>query len=492
MGKKFNFDFLSEEDIKKIHSTSLKILKEIGIKVPHKTILDVFRRNGASVDFETEIVKINEDLVEKMLKKALENQKKYYSKKENKDEGIRGWMIFNKSGDYIDYKDYKKKKASIRDIINAILIGNSLEYTKRISHFVEPKKYREFNDVICYYLLFVYSKKRNFLGYIGSAESARCIIEMAKVIEEDAMVLKSGRLLEYELLPVNNLEYSKEALDITLEFVKNNLKILVGHWCWMGYHTPLAYASALTLSNANLLAGISIIMMLNPKQLYLDYIMDIFTANRHYKNAPLFGSPNQAIFAIAAKQIADYYGFEVIRANVGLTDAIENNFQSGFERGVSAALTIACGADIIGLEGLNGANQGISFDQLVIDNELLSYLNFIFNKKITVNKETLNFEKIWKKGIGANFQEDLEDKESLQKAYWESEIFNYKNYDNFIVNESYKKISARINEILKNNYPPEPAISKEKIEKLDKLIESYIKNKDILLAFKEELRSCFQ
>ncbi|GAG56654.1 unnamed protein product [marine sediment metagenome] len=43
MGKKFNFELLSEKDIKKIHLESLKILKEIGIKIPSKKILDILK-----------------------------------------------------------------------------------------------------------------------------------------------------------------------------------------------------------------------------------------------------------------------------------------------------------------------------------------------------------------------------------------------------------------------------------------------------------------
>lgn len=404
-------------------------------------------------------------------------------------------MIFNKSGDVIDYENYRKKRATISDILKAITIGDNLEFTERITHFVEPKKYKKYIDIICYYLLFLYSKKKYFLGHIGSVNSSKCIIEMAKVVAENDTQLSNGSILEYELLPINNLEYSKEQLEIAHEFAKNNLKIMAGHWCWMGYHTPFTYASALTLSNANILAGITLVMMLNPKQLFVDYVMDIFTVNKHYMDSPIFGSPNQVIFAIAAKQIADYYGFNVCLANTGLTDSIENNFQSGFERGVTAALTIASGAELIGLEGLAGANSGVSFEQLIVDNELLSYLNFIFNKKIIVDDKTLNFKKIKIKGIGNNFAEDLKIEKNLKEAYWESCVFSYEKFDDLKINESYKKIKYRIKEILKNNYPPKPVIDEYKIHELNQIIGKYIEDKNFINTFKKDLNkavACLQ
>lgn len=75
MSKKFNFELLNEEDIKKIHLESLKILKEIGIKIPSKKILDILKDNGAIIENENRIAKLPGDLVKKMLKRAVKNKK---------------------------------------------------------------------------------------------------------------------------------------------------------------------------------------------------------------------------------------------------------------------------------------------------------------------------------------------------------------------------------------------------------------------------------
>ena len=53
-------------------------------------------------------------------------------------------MIFNKSGDFIDYQNYRKKRATISDILKAITIGDNLEFTERLTHFVEPIKYKKY------------------------------------------------------------------------------------------------------------------------------------------------------------------------------------------------------------------------------------------------------------------------------------------------------------------------------------------------------------
>ena len=65
---KKNFTLMSDSELEKIHHYSLKILDEIGINVPNEEILDIFKNNGAKVDFEKNIVKIPPALVKKSLK----------------------------------------------------------------------------------------------------------------------------------------------------------------------------------------------------------------------------------------------------------------------------------------------------------------------------------------------------------------------------------------------------------------------------------------
>ncbi len=54
---------LSNNDIERIHETSLKILQEIGIKVLSKKVQRLLAENGAKVDFTRSIVKLPGSLV---------------------------------------------------------------------------------------------------------------------------------------------------------------------------------------------------------------------------------------------------------------------------------------------------------------------------------------------------------------------------------------------------------------------------------------------
>ena len=56
------FEVLSQAEVERIHSASIEILAEVGIKVSYKTARDVYRQAGAMVDDQAESVRIPEEL----------------------------------------------------------------------------------------------------------------------------------------------------------------------------------------------------------------------------------------------------------------------------------------------------------------------------------------------------------------------------------------------------------------------------------------------
>ncbi len=68
-------EFLDQQEIDLIHHQSIKCLREIGIKVHSKPVLEILEKNGASVDFDAMIAKIPE----KMVNQALESVQKVFS-----------------------------------------------------------------------------------------------------------------------------------------------------------------------------------------------------------------------------------------------------------------------------------------------------------------------------------------------------------------------------------------------------------------------------
>ena len=61
---------LTDGQINKIHQTSLSVLDEVGVIVPHPEVLSRFKDSGAKVDFQSQRVRIPPDLLMRCLRQA--------------------------------------------------------------------------------------------------------------------------------------------------------------------------------------------------------------------------------------------------------------------------------------------------------------------------------------------------------------------------------------------------------------------------------------
>ncbi len=492
MKRKYELKILSDSDVERIHEESLKILKELGMKFPHKELLNSFKKMGALVDFDTEIVKFPPEVIENVLTIQRKNTNEYFEKYEPVDENDYTQKFFMSGGNNsyrIDPDHFKRKDPTLEDMLKAIVVGNALDNVVRISGYYIPASYDDLlADIIQFYLLSLYSKKRYFFTYIYSLESAKCLIGMAREVAENEHQFLNGSLIEYEIEPCGHLEFAREHLEIAAEFAKHKMKIATTHWAWMGRHTPLTYASLLTLTNAHILAGTAVLIALNPDNMHYRYIFPTHNVNPRYSSVPLMAQPNMIIYAWAARQLADFYGFKYCITNSGFSNEIQDNFQCGFEVGVTAALSIAAGITCLGVKGIYGCDEGVSIERLVTDNELIDYLNFVFSRSINIDDSTLEYEKIKSKARGKLFLEELTDDRKIKEMYWNSNIFYAGNYEDWHENIGRENIRKKIDKILKENFPPSLVLPIEKVKNIEGIMRAHVKDKGFVDRLKKDLK----
>jgi len=100
-----------------------------------------------------------------------------------------------------------------------------------------------------------------------------------------------------------------------------------------------------------------------------------------------FGSPEQALMAVAMVQMGKFYGFPVY-INVGLTDAKILDAQAGAEKAATLVLGALAGADMFGHAGICGTDHAGSLVWLMADDEIMAYVKRIA-RGFEVNPDTL-------------------------------------------------------------------------------------------------------
>ncbi|MFW9951622.1 MAG: trimethylamine methyltransferase family protein, partial [Candidatus Thorarchaeota archaeon] len=176
----------------------------------------------------------------------------------------------------------------------------------------------------------------------------------------------------YPLLePVSPLTFPFNGIDLLFESSRLNTPVQIGPMAQMGLTAPATIAGTIAQENAEILAGICVVQLIK-KGTPVCY-GGICHAFDMRSMQIIFGGPEQIIFSIIMTEIGKYYGLPVY-INAGLTDSKIPDAQAGIESGTTLAFGIASGADIFGHMGIAGADQGASLDMLMLQSEIISYL----------------------------------------------------------------------------------------------------------------------
>jgi trimethylamine---corrinoid protein Co-methyltransferase len=447
-------EVLSQSEIEMIHKGSLDILENIGIKVPNDECLTICERLGAKVDRDSEVVRIPASLMEEII--TIMRKARLYEQSENKVERLYGYISTQTT--IVDYKTKTRRAGTLDDVKKGIVLVDQLDNFKENNIIVIPSEYpKQMMDVVAFQMVYSYSKKLG-KSWILLPESAKYIVQMANFM---------GKWVNYSPETISPLQFRKESLEIALVFAKEAKYMYMGPMVMSGATGPVTLAGTVTLQNAEALASIFVIYALNNQFSFYNtatHSMDLRTM------ICSFGSPNQALLGMCIAQLGRFYGLKAV-SNAGLTDALMPDFQGGFEKASSTIFSCLAGAAGIGCQGIVGADQGISLEQLALDNEWLDAYNYIL-KGIEVTTETIALDLIKNVGIGGNFLCEEHTVKYMRDNYWQSKIFNRESWDSFY-SKNTPDLLDRVHDYVQSvieDKPIEPVIEGSKLEELDYIV----------------------
>ncbi len=405
---KANIDVLSQTEKQLIHDKSLIILEQIGVKAPNDEFLDLMEEQGAVVDRQTQVVRFPHRLMEDLLKQHM-----LHAPLERELSKLRGnvsTQVF-----MVDYRTKTRRYGLMDDVMKGIALLDRLDNFHYADAVVIPSDVpNHVTDIRSYQQIFTYSKKHGG-SYILSPITAAYICDMAKAM---------GRTLSYGFQTVSPLQFTRDSLKIAMVFKNKGMPSGAGPFVLSMASGPVTIAGSLLLQNAEQLACMFCTKALGGSPHgYSTTIhpLDLSTL------LCSFGSPNLAVSSMAGCSMAKFYGLNP-GGNTGLTDAIVPDFQCGFEKALTAAFAAFSGNGGIGCQGIVGADQGISLEQLVLDNEWIYAFNYAVTG-IEVTEETLAEALIHEIGIGGSFIQEEHTVRHMRESYWTSELFNRQSWD---------------------------------------------------------------
>ncbi|MFN2237062.1 MAG: trimethylamine methyltransferase family protein [Anaerolineales bacterium] len=466
--KKINskIEILTQDEIEQIHQATLEVLSEVGVRFPQERILAMLEERGALVDRETGIARLPKSLVEQALRETRPTQAEdvlppYHGRNYKVGPG--------NQANIVDYKATSRRQGTTEDVIKGLVLCNELPYVGRAMPLVTPADIPGYmGDLYGYYLCTLYSKKP-YGVYICSPESAKQIIRMWEIVRDEPSRAGFDPHVGYLLEPNGSLSFDRFSLEMAMIFAEAGHNIHVAPMAMTGLDAPVTLAGTMVMQNAYNLAGIVFTWLIKGTG---DWSGAAHSVDMRSMLCS-FGSPNQVLIGLAAIQLGGYYGYQ-IGVNSGLTDACIPDFQSGFEKGMTGMVALLAGAAGIGAQGIVGADQGTSFEQLVIDNEWASAFSHIFELGVEVNEETLGVDVIKKVGVSGSFIAEDHTVKYARDTYWKSELFNQASWEAWNANgakDVHQMAHEKVEKILAKHYPPEVLVSQAVVEQINAIIE---------------------
>jgi trimethylamine--corrinoid protein Co-methyltransferase len=411
-----------------IHSATLKVLRNVGVKFPDKNALDALKAAGADVDYKNEVARFPENLVKDALKHAPHAVTLCgRDPSHNIRLGENGGTHFMPSGIgvYIYDLDTGQRRTGNRDdAANISKIVDALPNIHVLQVMVSPGDVPDkVADHFKFEAAFNNTTKHvsNCIGPITSDDGAREIVEMASAIAGGRDELRKRPIFSVHQCPISPLQYDVHGLRAIMEYAKNGIPVSIYSMAMGGGTAPVTIAGELVVINAEFLAGLVLLQNLNPAcpVIYgtVASVMDLKTGV-----LPL-GAPERPILQIGVVSLARYYGVPHGMISAGHTDAKIPGSQAGFEKAITALPVVLAGAELIlGAGAVDSANT-YSYEQLVIDDEIWGVLLRV-QRGFEVDDDTIAEDLIEKVGVGKHFIGERHTLTHIQKEQWYPRLYS--------------------------------------------------------------------
>jgi len=446
---------LEDHQIEQVHLKTLEILENTGVYVPHEEILLRFEGCGAIVEHKSNIVKIPSNLVMELVSKAGKTFTIYGRNLSKTAEFGVGKRNYNSSAGqafWIDNIGDQRRHTTLGDVTEATKLGDALEQITIPGAMSDPLEIPLEWRCIEVAFEMIKNTDKPITFWFTDRQSAKYLIDLLIVLRGDKKRAQKYPLFYPLFEPISPLSFPFNGIDLLFETARLNLPVHIGPMAQMGISAPATVAGTLAQENAEILAAICITQLIREGMpVCYGGICHAFDMR---DTQIIFGGPEQAIFSVAMSQIGKYYGLPVY-INAGLTDSKRPDAQAGLESGITLSLGIGSGADIFGHMGICGMDQGTSLDILVMQSEIISYLEST-NRLINFDDDKFATDLINEVGPKGTFLNKRHTAKNIRKELWFPTLLDRGNYDTWLKTDSMgmeERCRNRKEELLANHEP---------------------------------------
>ena len=417
----------SEAQLQRLHEASIQILEKIGVQLPHEEALRLFADAGAEVDFAAQHVRIPEKVVQECLAMAGKQFTIYGRDRNQRAEFGMGRRNYNSSaGQALWVDDNSRRYPTLDDVRTAARLADALPRINIVGAMADPHELPVESRAVVVAAELLKNTTKPITFWFHDRASARFILELFTIVSGSEAEAMQYPLAYPFLEPISPLRFPRRGVDLLFETCRFKLPVPIGPMAQTGATAVATLAGTIAQQNAEILAGLCIVQLIGPGTPVcyggVSHAFDMRTTQ------VIFGGPEQALMGVGLTELGHFYGLPVY-INVGLTDSKLPDAQAGLEAGITLACGAMAGADIFGHLGICGADQGASLAMLVLQHEIIGYVERLV-QGVEISDDHLGLDVI-EEGIRAgsflalehtrdHFRRELWFPRLLDRRYWEA------------------------------------------------------------------------
>ncbi|MFT5811549.1 MAG: trimethylamine--corrinoid protein Co-methyltransferase [Rubritalea sp.] len=462
-------EIISTDEVESIHQTSLRILKEVGLRVESKSAIKLLTDLRADVDPGSQQVRFDPELIEELLT-DLPSEFTIHARNPQKTVRMGGNSIVFASvcgPSFVSDLDRGRRAGTKQDMEDFVKMTGMLN----ILHHEggsgpEPLDLPpESRHLDMMYAQITLTDKGWQPSWLNTAKRARDCIEMAKIaLQTDDEGLRQRPGIVGGLNTNSPLVFDEGQADGMREFAAAGQPVHITPFTLAGAMAPVTIAGAVVLQNAEALGCIALTQAaVRGAPTFYGH----FTSNVDMRSgSPAFGTPEYAQSVIMSGQMARRYGLPLRSSNTTTSSCVD--LQATYESDMSINACIQ--AHVNNVMHAGGWLEGgltCSFEKLILDAELLQ-LQAAFLQPVQVDEASLGFDAIKEVGAGGHFFASSHTMERYENAFYEPILSDWRNFENWR-DDGAKTATQRANEVWKrllNEYqkPPIDAAIEEELQ----------------------------
>ena len=417
----------SQDRIEALHLAALRTLEELGMRVLLPEAREVFRKAGARVDEDSQMVFIGADLVEAALQTAPRSLTCRAGVRARDVVWEPGALTFmpgagcphatdlergRRPGREEDYRELLRLSQHF-DALHVIPpLVEPQDIPTHLRHYAMTQAQAELTDKFA----FVYAR--------GAPQTMDCfeMLRDFRGLTDDAFAAEPWC---YTVINTN----SPRVLDIPmaqgiLDFARFGQVMVITPFTLMGAMAPITVAGAMMLSHAEALAGITLSQLTRPGA---PVMYGTFTSNVDMKSgAPAFGTPEHFTASLVAGQLARRIGLPWRCAGGSAGNAPDVQAANESQFGLWGCL-LAGATTVVHAAGWLEGGLTISYEKLITDMEVLNMVAELCSPT-AASDDDLAFEAVREVGPQGHFFGAAHTMARYQTAFYEPLVGDWSNF----------------------------------------------------------------